>query len=401
MTDFKFWNTQPVPKLDEDIMENGPIEADKPLEEIRKDPIALPKEFEWCVVDVENDTELKELYTLLSNNYVEDDDASFRFDYTADFLRWALKPPNFHREWHIGVRVSTSKKLVAFISGIPANMRLSENTQPLVEINFLCVLKKLRSKRLAPVLIREVTRRVHLTGIFQAVYTAGVKLPKPIASCTYYHRSLNPKKLIETGFSHLKRNFTMARTIKLYKLPDEPTTKGLRPMKPDDVRHVTRLLNSYLVTFTIAPKFSQEDVAHWLLPVDGVVYSYVVDDKSTGGVSQFASFYALPSQIINNEKYSHINAAYLFYYATKLGVEARFEPAKRTEHEEELKNLMKDLLIFAKQNNFDVFNALTLMDNISFLEELKFGKGDGDLQYYLYNYRLKDLRPMEVGLVML
>ena len=53
----------------------------------------------------------------------------------------------------------------------------------MVEINFLCVHKKLRSKRVAPVLIREITRRVHLEGIFQAVYTAGVVLPKPVACC--------------------------------------------------------------------------------------------------------------------------------------------------------------------------------------------------------------------------
>lgn len=53
----------------------------------------------------------------------------------------------------------------------------------MVEINFLCVHKKLRSKRVAPVLIREITRRVNLEGIFQAVYTAGVVLPKPVACC--------------------------------------------------------------------------------------------------------------------------------------------------------------------------------------------------------------------------
>lgn len=53
----------------------------------------------------------------------------------------------------------------------------------MVEINFLCVHKKLRSKRVAPVLIREITRRVHLTGLFQAVYTAGVVLPKPVVTC--------------------------------------------------------------------------------------------------------------------------------------------------------------------------------------------------------------------------
>ena len=53
----------------------------------------------------------------------------------------------------------------------------------MVEINFLCVHKKMRSKRVAPVLIREITRRVHVNGIFQAVYTAGVVLPKPLATC--------------------------------------------------------------------------------------------------------------------------------------------------------------------------------------------------------------------------
>lgn len=36
---------------------------------------------------------------------------------------------------------------------------------PMVEINFLCVHKKLRSKRLAPVLIKEITRRVNVTNV--------------------------------------------------------------------------------------------------------------------------------------------------------------------------------------------------------------------------------------------
>jgi glycylpeptide N-tetradecanoyltransferase len=34
-----------------------------------------------------------------------------------------------------------------------------------------------------------------------------------------------------------------------------------------------------------------------------------------------------------------------------------------------------------------VFNALTLLDNPLFLVEQKFGAGDGQLYYYLYNYR--------------
>ena len=50
------------------------------------------------------------------------------------------------------------------------------------------------------------------------------------------------------------------------------------------------------------------------------------------------------------------------------------------------------------QNGFDVFNALDLMENKEFLEALKFGIGDGNLQYYLYNWRCPPIPPYKVCL---
>lgn len=38
-----------------------------------------------------------------------------RFNYSPAFLQWALQPPGFRPEWHTGVRVKASRKLVAFI----------------------------------------------------------------------------------------------------------------------------------------------------------------------------------------------------------------------------------------------------------------------------------------------
>ena len=131
------------------------------------------------------------------------------------------------------MRVAKSNKLVGFISAVPAHVRIYTKSKQMVEINFLCVHKKLRAKRLAPVLIREITRRVNLQGIFQAVYTAGVVLPKPVGTCRYWHRSINPKKLIEVKFSHLSRNMTMQRHLKLYRLPDE--------IKVDKSRYIYRV----------------------------------------------------------------------------------------------------------------------------------------------------------------
>lgn len=78
-----------------------------------------------------------------------------------------------------------------------------------------------------------------------------------------------------------------------------------------------------------------------------------------------------------------MRAAYLFYYAT----ETVFAPNSTKEDlKTRLNGLINDALILAKKFKFDVFNALTLQDNSLFLAEQKFGGGDGQLHYYLYNY---------------
>src|SRR5687767_2340822 len=103
--------------------------------------------------------QMQKIFTLLEQNYVEDDDAMFRFAYPIGFLRWALTPPGWRKDWHVAVRVKETKAFVAFITGIPVTVTLNQSQKiKMAEINFLCVHKKLRDKRLAPVLIAEITR---------------------------------------------------------------------------------------------------------------------------------------------------------------------------------------------------------------------------------------------------
>ena len=47
-----------------------------------------------------------------------------------------------------------------------------------------------------------------------------------------------------------------------------------------------------------------------------------------------------------------------------------------------------------------MFNALDVMENPTILETLKFGVGDGLLHYYLYNWRIRDIEPKDVGIVL-
>ncbi|KAI8907302.1 glycylpeptide N-tetradecanoyltransferase 2 [Gorgonomyces haynaldii] len=385
---FKFWKTQPVPQLDETVDSDGKIEEDKSLGDIRQEPYPLGKDFEWCVMDIDDQAQLESIYTLLLENYVEDEGASFRFAYSPEFLLWALKPPGFNRQWHLGVRVVSNKKLVAFIAGTPADLKIREKGQHLVEINFLCVHKKLRSKRLAPVLIKEITRRVNITGTFQAVYTAGVLLPKPFTKCQYFHRSLNPKKLVDIGFSYVPRDSTLARMIKMYKVKEAPLS-GLRLMEQRDVKQVQVLLGQYLEQFEVAARFSEEEIAHWLLPRDGVIYSYVIEEDDQ--VTDFVSFYCIPSSVTRHPRYTDLKAAYLFYYVPKgLGHD-----------KDRLELLIKSVLVAADSAGLDVFNCLDMMHNKTFLDACHFKPGDGYLHYYLYNYRCKDIESDKLGLVML
>jgi len=44
--------------------------------------------FEWVTMDLTDEVQLEEVYDLLSNHYVEDAEAMFRFKYSPSFLNW-------------------------------------------------------------------------------------------------------------------------------------------------------------------------------------------------------------------------------------------------------------------------------------------------------------------------
>lgn len=101
--------------------EDGFIEPSKPREEVKQDPYPLPKEFEWASMDIDDPVQvgrflkptrthsqtsiqIKEVYDLLSANYVEDGDASFRFKYSAEFFQWWVELPlRALIDYHLGL----------------------------------------------------------------------------------------------------------------------------------------------------------------------------------------------------------------------------------------------------------------------------------------------------------
>jgi glycylpeptide N-tetradecanoyltransferase len=375
----KFWSTQPVTQSKNEVVIEGPIQPVH-TEDVRTKPYNLPPEYQWVDLDVTDNDQINDLHKLLLDHYVEDDESSIRLAYSKPFLSWALTPPAWDKTWHVGVRTTESKKLVGFISGVPAVISVHGVPVRMLEINFLCVHKKLRSKRLTPVLIKEITRRARRQNIFQAVYTAGKELPGSITKCRYHHRSLDPLKLIESRFSHLPTDLTLFEYTAQLEINDTWKSGGVRPMTMSDVTAVTDGLAKFLATFDISPIFSENDVAHWFLPRDKIVHSYVIEKD--GVIETFFSFYTIPSTVLNQDTHNCVNGAYSFYH---------FHP------KDNALDMYRNMIYFAKNTGHDVLNTLSA---IPVDPTLRFVKGTGELHYYLFNWQCKHVEPENIAVVL-
>lgn len=124
--------------------------------------------------------------------------------------------------------------------------------------------------------------------------------------------------------------------------------------------------------------FNEEEVHHFLCPRDKILYSYYVEDE-TEGITDFISFYALNSSVLNDPHHDKIYAAYAYYNFVKDNDQAR------------LKQLIRDALILAKNNGFDVFNMTEVLQHSLLRNDLIFKPGDGKLAHYFFNWRIQQV----------
>ena len=148
-------------------------------------------------------------------------------------------------------------------------------------------------------------------------------------------------------------------------------------MTEDAVGKVTHALNLHLrQNYKVHIQFTQDEVRHFLCPRESVVYAWYVDTPGEG-VTDFISFYALNSSILQDPHHDKIYAAYAYYNFVK------------DNDPERMRQLIRDALILAKRNNFDVYNMTEVMQHSLVRGDLLFKPGDGKLAHYLYNWRIQ------------
>jgi glycylpeptide N-tetradecanoyltransferase len=164
----------------------------------------------------------------------------------------------------------------------------------------------------------------------------------------------------------------MARMIRQNAVPDEFALPGLREMEEKDIKDVLALYEKYMQRFQLTPVMDEAEMRHHMLSGRGigehkggrreaqVVWAYVVEvnllhcyqyavwftlilqNPETKAITDFFSFYSLPSTITKSTTGEVVDAAYLFYYATD---ESGGDPAVKVR----VQALITDALVLANK----------------------------------------------------
>lgn len=376
--EFKFWPTQPVPKLNEIVMLDSPIE---PV--VNSDnnivPEVLPTDFEWVNYDLTNEDHKTKITTFLNKFYDIDVLGEFSKQYNNFYLDWLSNGKQYIA---LGVEYKKNSALSGFIYGHVSKTQVNRKQLDLVEANLLCVHPNIRNKKLVPKLVKELKRQFNSLGYVYGTFSTVNYLPKPVTSLNTYTRVLSAKILIETGFVKLDKNITLATVKKEKSLPDKPTYDIFIKMEEKHLDQAFDLFNRYVQKYNFHPIFTKEQFRLEFLD-NKFITTYVVEDKESSNVVDFISYYTLTTNVLKkNEKFKTIKRGYLHYYTC-----LNSTPYK----------LIQNLLIMANKYGVDVFTATDNMENYYILKELGFDESPTTLHYYFYNYKVPTLQNIQVA----
>lgn len=375
-----FWSTQPVCQLNSEIIQEGQEIAELKIDgEITK----LPDQYEWTIFDVGKTDDLKSISNFLKKHYCTEN--KFQIYYSITFLNWYFG--SNEENILIGIRAKTNGNLAGFIGSTIETLKVDSKTLTVANANFLCVHTKLRHYHFAELLIKELVR-IHSSKnsavkIKQGFFASDRFVPKPFSSIAYYHRPLNYKRLVNLDFmksaKQLKseKNIDMSEMIKYYSV-DTTMSPLFIKMQDSHLKQVYDLYCEYMEKYNFYTIYSMAEFEHWF-GNNKIIKTFVILDEKTKSIVDFASYFRIQYLTVDNQI---IQVGQLYTYTS----------LKTT-----IYTIIKNLLIDAKNDSIDLFNATDIMENNAILNEQKFEKGSGVLHYYLYNWNCRTMNPDQIA----
>jgi glycylpeptide N-tetradecanoyltransferase len=334
-----------------------------PVRDIAAAPLDLPDDVEFAgpADAAAMRALLPDVVHFLAANYVEDAGGGFRFAYEARHLEWALLGAGSHPDLWIVLRARAAPhEIVGFAAAAPTTLVVRGVPHASAFVDFVCVHKAHRGRRLCPALYSALSRALVARGITAFTKTTGSLLDLPLARARYWHISINGERLKACGFS---------RTARVPSLPDASGARW-RSLVMRDAAAAHALLASVAAKHSLGFAFtSAEHLAHVLLPQSDLVDTFVLDDNA-GTLTDIVSLYFVRTRILGDNalRGEDFVTAYLYFFAaTTVPVKELICVAARA----------------ARAAGADMFNALPISGlTARVMRELGAGAGTGELRYY-------------------
>lgn len=361
-----YWINQPVDVITHKINVNQPTDTTNVIDTIKiinsgliqKQSENLPNGFKFKTLGLNH---LDEIFSLLNNHYIEDDQHIIRITYSKDFLYWYLKyvPAGFI------VGLLYNNKLVGMITAIFMDMIVYEKEIKVPYINFLCLQSKIRKLGLGLFLIEEIKSRLTKIKITYALFTGMKPITKPFCTSNDFVIPVNYPKLKAVDF--LQENLTP-----IPKLDNNP----LHLMMASDIDSLIPKLNKCMEKLSVKPYFTNESAHHFLLPKKNIVYSFV-NRNTNHEVTDYVTVYK--TYIYCKEKNKIISVARLaFYYHETMT----------------LTDLITNLLDKLPSYDIDQLLFSNTFDNAE-INITKFSTY-GQLHYFFYNVSINETMPSKL-----
>lgn len=398
----RFWATQPV-GIASGLHNSRPgqICSSQTVKDVDKNLTTLPPGLQWRNILPHDSTMIKQIIQFLEQNYVTDSEETIRLGYSEEFMKYflsdALKDA-YPVPWSVAIvdknaeSADYSEDVVGFISAVPRTVLLTRSdTREIAEVNFLCVREDDRGRKLTPLLIKEITRRVNLAGIFTAIFTSGTRLPQnPFCSVRYYHKFLDVDKLNQVGFTNFPEEH-VAEAKKLYQHKNVKPRIGpnmtrfhvLRGMTESDIPLAAKLFESERMLFSVVEIIDETKLQNMQQNPD--LQCFIVEEvdvigkKRTmvGFVSVFTS--VLITKNTQNKWDNKLTNCYIHYIC---GV---------------VSPIINRLFTLLRKQGCSLVSCTTNAQNMAMIQQESMTPGTGELYYYMYNYRLPVLPAHEVA----
>jgi glycylpeptide N-tetradecanoyltransferase len=343
-----FWDTQKISR-------NGKIiNNTKNASSI----IKLPNEFKWTTFTINTD-----VYYFILKNYIHDE------KYTFERLKWILNPPMITNKFNIMITLNNdTDNIIGTIVGKIINIFIYNEVKKCVYVDFLCIHKLYRNKRLAPLLISKIIEKVAENNIEFTIFKIDKKaLPFDyIGKYTYYHYDFDntPK---------INNNYIYSGIIK-YIYDDTTTYK------------ITQLLYNFYNKYIQNNNYK----LYQILTLKEFKYQFI----STHNLI-YTSYYKYNNEIIAFS--SAINVQYNEQYNNTCNNRNSIELRYLMTNTEYIIPIMTLLLKIYYELKFKYMVVLDIMHNEIFIKKFKFIQGYSTY-YQLQNYHTYNIHKTENGM---